>query len=131
MTVEALLADLSARDVVVTVAGDSIELDAPAGVLTDADLVALRNHKPDVLQSLRLAQGLPIHDAAARLLAMEEVEPDEVPVCSACGRFCDVQTCDDAWHCSICDPLAGERRQRTERLLQLAALIRYTDSRNG
>ncbi|QDV57202.1 hypothetical protein [Rosistilla oblonga] len=53
MTTETLLADLSTRGVVITVAGDSIELDAPAGVLTDDDVVVLREHKSRVLDSLR------------------------------------------------------------------------------
>ena len=53
MTAETLLADLSARGIIVTVAGNSIELDAPAGILTDDDVVVLRDHKSAVLESLR------------------------------------------------------------------------------
>ncbi len=131
MTVETLLADLSARGVVVTVAGDSIELDAPAGVLTDDDVGALRESKPDIIRRLRLAEGLPIDDDAARLLAMDEVDPADVPTCTSCGRLCDVQTLDDAWHCTQGDPLAEARQQRTQRLLRRAAAIRYTHKRNG
>jgi len=131
MNVEDLIADLAKRDIVVTRANESLGVDAPAGVLTDADLTTLQNHKAELLRFFRLSEGLPIDDEAARLLAMEEVDADEVPVCPSCGRFCDVQTGDDAWHCGGCDPLADERRRRTEEWMRRAAVIRYTDSRNG
>jgi len=131
MTPDSLLADLSARGVVAVLAGDEIKLRAPAGSLTDDDVVVLRDHKPDVLRLLRLAEGLPIDDDAARLLAMDEVDPADVPTCTSCGRLCDVQSLDDAWHCTPCDPLAEARRRRTERLLRSVAAIRYTHNRNG
>jgi len=131
MTPDILLADFVARGVVVAIAGDDIKLRAPAGSLTDADLDVLRDHKPDIIRLLRLADGLPIDDTAARLLAMDEVDPADVPTCTSCGRLCDVQTLDDAWHCTPCDPLAEDRRRRTEKLLRTAAAIRYTHNRNG
>lgn len=131
MTPETLLAGLSARGVVVALDCGDIKLRGPAAAITDDDVVALRNHKRDVIRLLRLAEGLPIDDEAAALLAMDEVDPDDVPVCKSCGRLCDVQTLDDRWHCSPCDPNAGERRRRTERLLRSAAAIRYTHNRNG
>ena len=53
MTAETLLATFSTRGIIVTVAGDSIELDAPAGVLTDNDVSTLRERKADVLTTLR------------------------------------------------------------------------------
>ncbi|MEM9367536.1 MAG: hypothetical protein AAGD07_16210 [Planctomycetota bacterium] len=62
-------------------------------------------------------------EAAAELDSLEEVDFDEVPVCS-CGRYCDVQTLDDAWHCSQCDPNAEERRKRTQRLLASVKRLR-------
>ncbi|KAA1258619.1 hypothetical protein LF1_11410 [Rubripirellula obstinata] len=62
-------------------------------------------------------------EASALLDELEEVDFDDVPVCS-CGRYCDVQTLDDAWHCSECDPDAEERRKRTQRLLAAANRIR-------
>ncbi|QDV44980.1 hypothetical protein Enr13x_48530 [Stieleria neptunia] len=131
MTLLALLTDLSARGVIVTVAGDAIELDAPADALTDDDVVALRESKPDIIRLLRLADGLPVDDDAAATLALDEVDPAGVPTCKSCGGLCDVQTLDDRWHCSHCDPLAEHRRRRTERLLRSAAAIRYTGNRNG
>jgi hypothetical protein len=66
-------------------------------------------------------------EAAARLDELEEVDFDDVPVCS-CGRYCDVQTLDDAWHCSECDPNAEERRKRTQRLFAAAERIRRENS---
>lgn len=62
-------------------------------------------------------------ETSALLDELEEVDFDDVPVCS-CGRYCDVQTLDDAWHCSECDPSAEERRKRTQRLLANAKRIR-------
>jgi len=62
-------------------------------------------------------------EASALLDELEEVDFDDVPVCS-CGRYCDVQTLDDAWHCSHCDPNAEERRKRTQRLLAATKRIR-------
>ena len=62
-------------------------------------------------------------EGAAMLDQLDEVSFDDVPVCS-CGRYCDVQTLDDAWHCSHCDPNAEERRNRTQRLLAAADRIR-------
>lgn len=131
MTVQALLTGLSARGVFVAVVGDSIELDAPVGTLTDDDVVALRKSKPEIVRLLRLAGGLPIDDDVARLLAMDEVDPADVPTCTSCGQWCDVQTLDDTWHCTPCDPLAEARRHRTERLLRRVAAIRYTRKRSG
>lgn len=62
-------------------------------------------------------------EAAAMLDELEEVSFDDVPVCSR-GRYCDVQTLDDAWHCSHCDPNAEKRRKRTQRLLAATERIR-------
>ena len=62
-------------------------------------------------------------EASALLDELEEVDFDDVPVCS-CGRYCDVQTLDDKWHCSHCDPGADERRKRSQRLLATANRIR-------
>lgn len=66
-------------------------------------------------------------EASALLDELEEVDFDDVPVCS-CGRYCDVQTLDDAWHCSHCDPNGEERRRRTRRLLATAKRIRRENS---
>ncbi len=53
-----------------------------------------------------------------------EVDPNDVPLCDRCGKSCDVQTTDDAWHCAACDPQADQRKQRTKKLLQDIATIR-------
>ena len=53
-----------------------------------------------------------------------EVDFDEASVCS-CGRYCDVQTLDDRWDCSHCNPKEAEhRRKQTQRLLAAAERIR-------
>lgn len=52
--------------------------------------------------------------------AVELVDPDEVPICSSCGQWCDVMTLADVWRCSVCDPEADLRRRRTARVIELA-----------
>ena len=70
-------------------------------------------------------------EAAAELDALEEVDFDDVPVCS-CGRYCDVQTLDDRWHCSHCNPKdAEQRRKQTQRLLAAAERVRHENGLTG
>lgn len=54
---------------------------------------------------------------ASELDDLIEVDFDDVPVCS-CGRFCDSQTLDDAWHCSQCDLGVIAHRETTQRWLR-------------
>ena len=131
MTLETLLAGLSDGGVAVALDGGDIKLLGPAAAITDDDVGILRDHKPDVLRLLRLADGLPVDDDAAALLAMDEVDPTDLPTCPTCGRLCDTQTLDDQWRCSPCDPDASQRRRRTEKFLRNTAAIRYTHTRNG
>lgn len=131
MTPETLLDDLSDRGVIVTALGDDIKLRGPIAAITDVDVSQLRASKPDVLRLLRLQAGLPADDEADAGLDMVELDPSEVPACASCGRLCDVQSLDDRWHCTPCDPLAEQRRQRTERLLRTSAAIRYTGKCDG
>ena len=51
--------------------------------------------------------------------SIELVDPDGVPICSACGRWCDVVTLAEVWRCSVCDPEADLRRRRTARVIEL------------
>ncbi len=61
-------------------------------------------------------------------LDLIEIGPDSVPVCSGCGRVCDVDrgllsgSCDTLgpWACSRCDPEADRRRAATDRWAGLA-----------
>lgn len=64
---------------------------------------------------------------------LAEMAPEDVATCDDCGRLCDTQTNDDAWHCSRCLPdAAAERRKRTRNFLPPSADVqRYTDARNG
>lgn len=101
--IEALLTGLFAHGVAVTVEGHDIKVRGPSAAITDDDVAALRDSKPGIIRLLRLTEGLPIDDEAARLLAMEEVDPAEVPTCSLCGFLCNCQTLDDEWHCTNCE----------------------------
>lgn len=126
MNPQILLAESDDRSIVVSLAGNDIKLSAPRGVLTPDYVGAFRDHKPDIIRLLRLAEGLPVDDDAAWLLSLDEVDPADVPVCPLCGRYGDVQTLDDSWHCTPCDPLADGRKRRTERFLRCAQLLHKT-----
>ncbi len=131
MNPASLLTNFADRGISIVLVGDNIKLSASRGIMTSSDANTLRDHKPEVLRLLRLADGLPVDDNAAALLAMDEVDPTDLPTCPTCGRLCDTQTLDDQWHCSPCDPDASQRRRRTEQLLRNTAAIRYTHNRNG
>lgn len=53
MTAKALLADLVARDVRLSAAGDKLRVNAPRGALTAELRRALLDHKPELLKALR------------------------------------------------------------------------------
>jgi len=131
MNHEALLVQLSNRGFRFTLADGNIKMCGPFSGITSDEVVALRNAKPDIVRLLTLLEGQPANGEALRLLAMDEVDPGAVPSCESCGRIRDVQTLDDQWRCSSCDPDSGERQRRTERLIRLAESIRYTQSGNG
>ena len=131
MNPASLLTNFADRGISIVLVRDNIKLSASKGIMTSADANTLGDHKPDVLRLLRLADGLPVDDEAAVLLAMDEVDPSELPTCPTCGRLCDTQTLDDYWRCSPCDPDAGQRRRRTKTLQRTAAAIRYIHNRNG
>ena len=131
MNTESLLTNFADRGISIVLVGDNIKLSASKGIMTSEDASTLRDHKPEVLRLLRLADGLPVDDDAAALLAMDEFDPSELPTCPTCGRLCDTQTLDDYWRCSPCDPDAGQRRRRTKTLQRTAAAIRYIHNRNG
>jgi hypothetical protein len=63
MNARRCLADLAARGVLVAPDGDLLDIDAPMGVLTDADRAALREHKPIMLELL----GAPCLDCGGSL----------------------------------------------------------------
>ncbi|MGB7329540.1 MAG: hypothetical protein WBD31_31995 [Rubripirellula sp.] len=87
MTAETLLATLSTRGIIVTVAGDSIELDAPAGVLTDNDVSTLRERKADVLTSLR-SRCRPHNDTSNYIDLPDTKRPGwTLSTCKLCSCF--------------------------------------------
>ena len=65
MNVPNLLDDLHRRGVRLRVDGDRLRWFAPVGVVTEADLSALRNHKAEVLAILREEERDRIEERAA------------------------------------------------------------------
>lgn len=56
---------------------------------------------------------------------LEGLDPDDVPTCPSCGRWCDTETVVGVWHCSRCDAGADERRRRTRRVLEWTGATRF------
>lgn len=119
----ALLDELAARDVVVTLCGESLEIDAPRNSLSDDDIDALQHNKHEIIRELRLANGLAADNKIAKWFECDEVDITSVPVCQRCSRYCDVQLMDDSWRCSNCDPSVETIRRRTSELLQRKSRI--------
>ena len=67
MTEEALLDGLHRRGVRFRIDGERLRWFAPVGVVTEADLAALREHKPDVLAIIREEQSDALEERAAIL----------------------------------------------------------------
>ena len=67
MSVETLIDGLHRRGVRLRVDGDRLRWRAPVGVMTEADLAALREHKPDVLAIIREEQSDALEERAAIL----------------------------------------------------------------
>ena len=65
MSVETLIDGFHRRGVRLRVDGDRLHWVAPVGVMTDADLSALREHKAEVLVILREAESDRIEERAA------------------------------------------------------------------
>src|SRR5215831_4267724 len=59
MTANTLLARMAARGVRITLNGDGLQIDAPAGMLTDEDRHQLACYKPELLWRLRHLDGDP------------------------------------------------------------------------
>ena len=54
-----------------------------------------------------------------------ELSPEDIPTCPRCNDLCDVQTLDDRWHCTRCNPdEAEQRRKRTQHWLRTAERLR-------
>lgn len=67
MNVPAIIDRLHVRGVRLYADGDRLRWQAPTGVMTDADLSALREYKADVLAILREAEADRIEERAAIL----------------------------------------------------------------
>ena len=67
MNALSLYHNLKARGVNVEAAGEHLKVDAPAGVVTEADRVALAKFKPILLEFLsRTLEGKPLRESKAR-----------------------------------------------------------------
>lgn len=138
MAADGLLAELRAADVRLWVDGGRLAFDGPAGVLTDGLLGRMRLQRGELLAALSVSGGatagssedsceLPAGWVATvsggcALLGFEEldsgcVNPDDVPICPVCSRWCDVLLLAGAWRCSRCDPASQERQRRTLRII--------------
>jgi len=67
MNVETLVTDLHRRGVRLHVNGDRLRWFAPVGVVTEADLSVLREHKAEVMAILREAESDRIEERSAIL----------------------------------------------------------------
>ncbi len=117
-------ADYLDRGIAISVVGDSIEILAEPGALSDADIECVKSNKADLVKWLRLLEGLPIDDDAAFALRCSEVDPDCVPICKTCARYCDTESLCGRWLCSRCDKQCEERRKLTSRILRERDLVR-------
>jgi ribosomal protein L37AE/L43A len=177
--VKSLLAELQSAGVVLSIKGDQLAFDAPAGVITDELIGRMRADRAGLVEALRVPvdHGGSDHDdnlakavadasaivtssikcpfcessdladdpaglrcgschslawivtaegglALRDVAEIELVDPDLVPVCPSCRRWCDVMTMAGVWRCSRCDPEADDRRRRTLRVIGLASRSR-------
>jgi ribosomal protein L37AE/L43A len=81
MNAQTLYHDLTARGVRLWAEADKIKLDAPIGVLSEVDIVTIRQHKAELLESLRTQCG-------------------NCPFCHESGDLQDRQL--DVWWCGGC-----------------------------
>nr|ABL74939.1 TlmVII [Streptoalloteichus hindustanus] len=84
MTIAGFLADLRARQVLVTADGDQLRCSAPAGVLTDDLLDAIRGRKAEILRHLGRQALIPRHEgtpplsyAQERFWLLHQFHPDD------------------------------------------------------
>jgi len=121
-----LLDDLRQRGVSLTASGDRLQVDAPRGTLTPADLDDLRRHKPKLLTILGepTPPRLWLDFDRGDLVWKMATEPVYCSTCGGCDRWRDFG---GVWHCSTCRPstVADGTLARREQIV--AALVQ----RNG
>jgi glutaminase len=100
---------LADRGVSVTLAGSELEIDAPAGVLTDSLLERIRARKDEVLTFLQTAAERPDWKAdcaglfeAARAQCARNLDLGLCPDCGG-GLLENKLRDEQAWYCTTCD----------------------------
>jgi hypothetical protein len=81
MNAQTLVHDLTARGVRLWAEAGNLKLDAPVGLLTDEDILAIRQHKADLLAALT-------------------PQPGTCPTCQGAADLQDQQL--DTWWCASC-----------------------------
>lgn len=75
MTSEALLAELEQLNVKISLAGDKLHVDAPAGVLTPELKQELAKHKPELMALLRPRNEILFPYPLPQTLGLGDVDP--------------------------------------------------------
>lgn len=86
MTAQTILHDLTARGVRLWAESGNLKLDAPSGILTDEDIITMRQHKADLLAAVAATPGRcpRCHDVADL-----QDRTRDVWWCAGCRRFFD------------------------------------------
>lgn len=88
MTARALLFELQTAGVIVTATPDGwFELDAPRGVLTEAKLTALRQHKAEIVGLLSRRCPFCGYHGMRQAQSVKEGPLYVDTLCAACGEF--------------------------------------------
>ncbi len=111
MSVSTLLLDLRRRGVRLIPDGDSLRCRGPRGALTEADLAALREHKPEVLKQLRQTASIDALLLAGDAEPILEIRQEPGAVVIESPRFGPVWIVLDA---RLLDELRAEEAERSE-----------------
>ena len=105
-TIHAVICELSAMGVWAICPGPGrIKLVCDTGMAPSEAVELAKSHKSALIDVLwpSIDEGLGSIDFAA----LDELDSADVPMCDRCTRFCDVQSLDNSWNCSHCDPHFG------------------------
>jgi|SRR5215510_10338269 len=85
MTASQILSNLRVRDIVVTLNGDRLKINAPAGALTDEDRDQLRERKAELLELLASPEHDPGADENTEMHNSMILDDGTVEVCPICA----------------------------------------------